>query len=153
MSVSQRLAELGITLPPPAAPMGSYVPARRAGGLLHLSGHLGKRAGRVVTGRVGADLDVEEAQELARSVALDLVATAAEAAGGVDRLAGVVKLVGFVRGAAGFDQQPAVVNGASGRLVEIFGEAGRHARSAIGVAELPLGAALEVEAIFALAER
>ena len=152
MSVTQRLAELGIALPPPAAPMGSYVPARRAGALLHVSGHLGKRDGRVVTGRVGEDLNVEEAHELARSIAIDLVATAAEAAGGVDRLAGVVKLVGFVRSAAGFDQQPAVVNGASARLVEIFGEAGRHARSAIGVGELPLGAALEIEAIFVLTE-
>ncbi|MGA2284468.1 MAG: RidA family protein [Candidatus Dormibacteria bacterium] len=151
MSVTQRLAELGITLPRPTAPLGSYVPARRAGGLLHLSGHLAKRDGQVVTGRVGAEVDVESARELARQIALDLVASAAEAAGGPDGLAGVVKLVGLVRSAPGFDQQPAVLNGASDQLVEIFGEAGRHARTAVGVGELPMGAALEIEAVFALA--
>jgi enamine deaminase RidA (YjgF/YER057c/UK114 family) len=151
MTASQRLAELGIALPPPTTPVGSYVPARRGGGLLFLSGHLAKSGGRVVTGRVGAEVDLGRARELARLVALDLVATAAEAAGGVDGLAGVVRLLGLVRSAPGFDQQPAVMNGASDLLVEIFGEAGRHARSAVGVSELPLGAALEVEAIFALA--
>jgi enamine deaminase RidA (YjgF/YER057c/UK114 family) len=150
VTVSRRLAELGITLPPPATPVGSYVPARRSGSLLHLSGHLAKREGRVVTGRVGADVEPETARELARLVALDLVATAAEAAGGVDRLAGVVRLLGLVRSAPGFDQQPAVMNGASDLLLEIFGEAGRHARSAVGVSELPLGAVLEVEAVFEL---
>lgn len=151
MSVSRRLEELGLTLPAPATPVGSYVSARRSGGLLHLSGHLSRRDGSVVTGQVGRDIDVETARALARAVALELVATAAAAAGGVDRLAGVVKLVGFVRSAPGFQQQPAVVNGASDLLVEIFGEAGRHARSAVGVSELPLGAAVEVEAVFALA--
>ncbi|MGP8161260.1 MAG: RidA family protein [Candidatus Dormibacteria bacterium] len=151
MSVTQRLADLGITLPRPSAPLGSYVPARRAGGLLHLSGHLAKRDGQVVTGRVGAEVDVESARELARQIALDLVASAAEAAGGPDGLAGVVKLVGLVRSAPGFDQQPAVLNGASDLLVEIFGEAGRHARTAVGVGELPMGAAIEIEAVFALA--
>jgi enamine deaminase RidA (YjgF/YER057c/UK114 family) len=104
-----------------------------------------------VTGRVGAEVDVESARELARQIALDLVASAAEAAGGPDGLAGVVKLVGLVRSAPGFDQQPAVLNGASDQLVEIFGEAGRHARTAVGVGELPMGAALEIEAVFALA--
>jgi len=150
VTVSRRLTELGITLPAASVPLGSYVPARRAGGLLHLSGHLAKRGGEVVTGRVGAEIDVETARELARQVALDLVATAAEASGGVDRLAGVVKLVGLVRSAPGFDRQPAVLNGASDQLVEIFGEEGRHARTAIGVSELPMGAVLEIEAVFAL---
>jgi enamine deaminase RidA (YjgF/YER057c/UK114 family) len=150
VTASQRLAELGITLPPPTTPLGSYVPARRAGNLLHVSGHLAKRAGRVVSGRVGEDIDPEAARDLAAEVALALVATAADAAGGVDRLAGVVKLLGLVRSAPGFDGQPAVINGASDRLVEIFGEAGRHSRSAIGVSELPNGAALEIEAIFEL---
>jgi enamine deaminase RidA (YjgF/YER057c/UK114 family) len=148
---SERLTELGLALPPPTKPVGSYVPARRAGNLLHISGHLAKREGRVVTGRVGGEIELETARELARQVALDLVATAAEAAGGVDRLAGVVKLLGLVRSAPGFDQQPAVMNGASDLLVEVFGEAGRHARSAVGVSELPMGAALEVEAVFELA--
>jgi enamine deaminase RidA (YjgF/YER057c/UK114 family) len=150
VSVSRRLAELGLTLPPPTAPAGSYVPARRAGDLLHVSGHISRRQGQVVAGRVGADLDVDAARELAAQVALELVATAAQAAGGTDHLAGVVKLLGLVRSAPGFDQQSQVINAASDRLVEIFGEAGRHARSAIGVSELPLGAAIEIEAIFAL---
>ena len=109
MTASRRLAELGISLPGATAPLGSYVPARRAGQLLHLSGHLAKRDGAVVAGRVGAEIDVGTARGLARQVALDLVATAAEAAGGVDALAGVVKLVGLVRSAPGFDQQPAVI--------------------------------------------
>jgi enamine deaminase RidA (YjgF/YER057c/UK114 family) len=150
VTAGRRLAELGISLPRAATPLGSYVPARRVGHLLHLSGHLAKRDGAVVTGRVGAEIDVETARGLARQVAVDLIATAAEAAGGVDALAGVIKLVGFVRSAPGFDQQPAVINGASDLLVEIFGEAGRHARSALGVSELPMGAAIEIEAIFEL---
>ena len=150
MTAGRRLAELGISLPRAATPLGSYVPARRGGHLLHLSGHLAKRDGAVVTGRVGAEIDVETGRGLARQVALDLIATAAEAAGGVDALAGVVKLAGFVRSAPGFDQQPAVINGASDLLVEIFGEPGRHARSAIGVSELPMGAVIEIEAIFEL---
>ena len=151
MTVSRRLTELGISLPRATPPIGSYVPARRAGHLLYISGHLAKRDGTVVTGRVGAEIDLESARELARQIALDLVGTAAEGAGGVDALAGVVKLLGLVRSAPGFDQQPAVINGASDLLVEIFGEPGRHARSAIGVSELPLGAAVEIEAIFELA--
>jgi enamine deaminase RidA (YjgF/YER057c/UK114 family) len=151
MTPSGRLVELGISLPRATGALGSYVPARRAGQLLHVSGHLGKRDGTVVTGRVGAEITVDTARLLARQVAIDLVATAAEAAGGVDALAGVIKLVGLVRSAPGFDQQPAVINGASDLLVDIFGERGRHARSAVGVSELPLGAAVEIEAIFELA--
>ena len=149
-TVSPRLAQLGIRLPAPAVAVGSYVPARRSGDRLYLSGHLSRRDGQVVTGRVGQDIDVKTARELARQVALDLVGTAAGAAGGVDHLTGVIKVTGLVRSAPGFDQQPAVINGASDCLVEIFGEAGRHARSALGVSELPLGAALEIEAIFSL---
>ncbi len=152
MSLTSRLRDLGLELPPAATPVGSYLPARRSGDLLHVSGHLSRRGGRVATGLVGGDVDVETARALARQTALELVATAAQAAGGPDRLAGVIKVVGFVRSAPGFDQQPAVVNGASDLLVEIFGESGRHARSALGVSELPLGAALEIEAVFAVAE-
>lgn len=151
MSVGERLAELGISLPKPTVALGSYVTARQAGDLLFLSGHLPRVDGRVVTGRVGDDVDLETARGLARQVAVDLVATAAAAAGGVDRLAGVVKLFGMVRSAPGFVQQPAVIDGASDQLVQIFGEPGRHARSAVGQAELPMGAVLEIEAIFLLA--
>lgn len=150
MTISERLTELHITLPAPAKPLGSYVPARRHGALLYLSGHLPRRDGQVVHGRVGAEVGLEIAQQMARKIALELVATAAEAAGGVDRLAGVVKLVGFVRSAPGFTKQPLVLNGASDVLVEIFGDAGRHARSAIGVSELPMGAVMEIEAIFTM---
>jgi len=150
VTISERLAELRITLPAPAKPLGSYVPARRHGALLYLSGHLPRRDGQVVTGRVGAEVVPEIAQQMARKIALELVATAAEAAGGVDRLAGVVKLTGFVRSAPGFTKQPTVINGASDVLAEIFGDAGRHARSAVGVSELPMGAVMEIEAIFTI---
>jgi len=149
--VSERLAALGLTLPPVGAPLASYVPARRSGRLLYLSGHVSRADGRVVAGVVGADIDAAEAQALARSIALDLLATAAAALGSVDDVAGVVRLTGYVRSAPGYEGQPAVINGASELLVDVLGEAGRHARSAVGVSELPLGAAVEIEAIFEIA--
>lgn len=149
--VAGRLAALGLRLPEPTAPVGSYLPARVAGGAVHTSGHVGKRDGAVVRGLVGADLSTAEARDLARSTALDLLGSAAAAAGGVDRLAGVLRVTGFVAGVPGFEEQPQVLNGASDLFVEVFGEAGRHVRSAVGVASLPLGAALEIEAVFLLA--
>lgn len=148
MSISQRLAELGLTLPQAAAPLANYVPARRSGNLMHLSGHLGKRDGKVVTGRAGEDLGVDELREVARLCALDMLGSAAAALDGdVDRVRGVVKVVGMVRSAPGFGDQPAIVNGASDLFVEVLGDAGRHARAAVGMAELPMGAALEIEAV------
>jgi enamine deaminase RidA (YjgF/YER057c/UK114 family) len=152
-TLSQRLTALGISLPPPAPPVGSYTLARRHGDLLHLSGHIAHRAGAVVTGRVGEEVTTEEARALAREVAIALLATAAAQAGGPDRLGGVVKLTAFVRSAPGFTDQPAVANGASDLFLELFGADGRHARSAVGVSELPLGACLEIEAIFSIRER
>jgi enamine deaminase RidA (YjgF/YER057c/UK114 family) len=149
--VSERLAALGLTLPPAGAPLASYVPARRSGRLLYLSGHVSRADGRVAAGVVGADIDAAQAQALARAIALDLLATAAAALGSVDDIAGVVRLTGYVRSAPGFEGQPAVINGASELFVDVFGEAGRHARSAVGVSELPLGAAIEIEAIFEIA--
>jgi enamine deaminase RidA (YjgF/YER057c/UK114 family) len=149
--VSERLAALGLTLPPVGAPLASYVPARRSGRLLYLSGHVSRADGRVVAGVVGADIDAAQARALARAIALDLLATAAAALGSVDDIAGVVRLTGYVRSAPGFDGQPAVINGASELFVDVIGEAGRHARSAVGVSELPLGAAVEIEAIFEIA--
>jgi enamine deaminase RidA (YjgF/YER057c/UK114 family) len=149
--VSERLAALGLTLPPAGAPLASYVPARRSGRLLYLSGHVSRADGRVVAGVVGADIDAAQAQALARAIALDLLATAAAALGSVDDIAGVVRLTGYVRSAPGFEGQPAVINGASELFVDVIGEAGRHARSAVGVSELPLGAAVEIEAIFEIA--
>jgi enamine deaminase RidA (YjgF/YER057c/UK114 family) len=125
------------------------VPARRSAGLLFLSGHLGKRDGQLVRGRVGGDIDRDQAYALARAAATDILASALAALGSLDSITGVVQVTGFVNSAPGFTEQPAVVNGASDLLVDVFGEErGRHARSSVGVAELPLGAAVEIEAIF-----
>lgn len=147
-ALSERLAALGLSLPPAQPPVASYVPARRHGDLLYLSGHVSRADGAVARGIVGDDVDTAAAAAMARAIALDLLASAAAAMGSVDALVGVVRLTGYVRSAPGFDGQPAVVNGASDLLVDLFGEAtGRHARSAIGVSELPLGAAVEIEAI------
>lgn len=147
MSVDDRLAELGITLPSTTAPVANYVSTRRAGNLLFVSGHLCKRAGTVVTGRVGDDVDTQTGYDLARLAAIDILGTAHAALGSLDDVA-VVKLTGFVNSAPGFTEQSAVVNGASDLFVQVLGaERGAHARSAIGVAQLPLGAAVEVEAI------
>jgi enamine deaminase RidA (YjgF/YER057c/UK114 family) len=148
VSVDDRLAELGIVIPESTAPVANYVTARRSGSLLFLSGHLGKRDGAVVTGRLGEDVATDAGYDLARSAAIDLLGTARAALGTLDSVA-VVKLTGFVQSASTFTEQSAVINGASDLLVAVFGqERGRHARSAIGVAQLPLGAAVELEAIF-----
>lgn len=145
-----RLKELGLTLPAVTAPVAAYVPAVCTGGLVWTSGQLPFVDGRLVaTGLVGAEVDPETAHELARVCALAALAAAAEAAGSVDALLSVVKLVGFVASAPGFAGQSAVINGASTFLGEIFGPGG-HARSAVGVAALPLGAPVEVEAVFAV---
>jgi enamine deaminase RidA (YjgF/YER057c/UK114 family) len=147
MTVDDRLAELGIVLPATTAPVANYVSTRRSGSLLFVSGHVSRRAGAVVSGKVGDDIDTEAAYELARLVALDILGTAHAALGSLDDVT-LVKITGFVNSAPGFTEQPAVVNGASDLFVQVLGtERGAHARSAIGVAQLPLGAAVEVEAI------
>ncbi|GLY68643.1 RidA family protein [Amycolatopsis taiwanensis] len=147
MSWSSRLAELGITLPAVAAPVAAYVPAVRTGSLVYTSGQLPFIEGELAaTGKVGAEVSPEEAKRHARTCALNALA-AVHALVGVDSVVRVVKLVGFVASAEGFTGQPAVVNGASEALGEIFGAAGAHARSAVGVAELPLGAPVEIELI------
>lgn len=147
MSIGTRLRELGITLPAPAAALANYVPAVSAAGLLFLSGHLSRRDGSVVAGRLGVDIDVAGGHDLARLVAIDLLATAQQALGDLDGVRRVVRVVGMVNSGPGFTEQPAVIDGASDLLVEVFGERGRHARIALGVAQLPRGAALELEAI------
>jgi enamine deaminase RidA (YjgF/YER057c/UK114 family) len=148
MSVDDRLAELGITLPPTTSPVANYVSTRRSGNLLFVSGHLCKRAGEVVTGKVGEDVDAQTGYDLARLAALESLGSVRAALGSLDDVT-VVKLTGFVNSAPGFTEQSAVINGASDLLVEVLGaERGAHARSAIGVAALPLGAAVEVEVIF-----
>ena len=151
-SVSERLAELQITLPPVAAPVAAYVPAVRTGNQVWTSGQLPfVDGGLPATGKVGAEVTAEEAADLARTAALNALA-AVDALVGVDRITRVLKIVGFVSSAEGFTGQPAVVNGASNLIGEIFGEAGAHARSAVGVAELPLGAPVEIELIVEVAD-
>lgn len=151
---SERLKALGIELPPVTKPVGSYVPAVRHGDLVILSGQIPIRDGKVVySGHVGAPdgRSLVEAQAAARLCALNAIAIGADAAGGVDRLGRVLKLVVYVASHEGFTDQPKVANGASDFLVEVFGDAGRHARAAVGVAELPLGATVEVEVTFVVA--
>jgi enamine deaminase RidA (YjgF/YER057c/UK114 family) len=145
-----RLAALGIVLPAPAAPIASYVPAVIAGGMLHVSGQLPFAAGDVVTGRLATADDIAAGQDAARLCAVMLLAQARAALGGLDRIAQVVKLNVFVASAPDFTDQPRVANGASDLMQAVFGAAGQHARAAVGVAALPLGAMVEVDALFAL---
>jgi enamine deaminase RidA (YjgF/YER057c/UK114 family) len=150
MSWSDRLTELGLTLPAVATPAGAYVPAVRSGSLVFTAGQLPLIGGSLAaTGKLGAEIDVRRGQELARTCALNALA-AVDALVGLDTVQRVVKVVGFVASAPGFSEQPAILNGASELLGEVFGEAGAHARSAVGVAELPLGAPVEVELIVEL---
>ncbi|MGS0686437.1 RidA family protein [Nakamurella sp. GG22] len=147
MTVGARLAELGIELPAVAAAAGSYLPTVQTGNLVFTAGQLPFVDGRLpATGRVGAEVSPEDAKGYARQAALNVLA-AVDAAVGLDRVERIVKVVGFVASAEGFTGQPGVVNGASDLFAEVFGEDGRHARSAVGVAELPLGAPVEIEAI------
>ncbi len=148
MSPAERLAALGIMLPPVTAPVAAYVPAVRTGAYVYVSGQLPVADGELpATGKVGDEVSAPDAAVMARTCALNALAAAAEAAGGLDAIRRIVKVVGFVASAPGFNGQPQVINGASELLIEVFGEAGRHARSAVGVAELPLDAPVEVELI------
>jgi enamine deaminase RidA (YjgF/YER057c/UK114 family) len=147
VSWSERLKELGIELPGVAAPLAAYVPAVKSGKHVYTSGQLPFVDGALAaTGKVGAEISPEEAKGHARTSALNALA-AVHALVGIDNVARIVKVVGFVASAEGFTGQPAVVNGASELLGEVFGDAGIHARSAVGVAELPIGSPVEVELI------
>ena len=147
MSASARLAELGIELPAVVAPLAAYVPAVRTGNLVYTAGQLPMQSGTLLrTGKVGADVTPEEAKDLARVCALNALA-AVHSLVGVDAVTRIVKVVGFVASAPGFTGQPGVVNGASQLFGDVFGDAGAHARSAVGVSELPLDAPVEVELI------
>ena len=146
--IEERLAEMGIDLPPAAAPLASYVPVRIAGDQAFVSGQVPIERGRILSkGRLGAELSVEQGQEATRRCALQGLAALRDALGSLDRVEGVVRLDVFVVSAPGFTDQPKVANGASDLLVDVFGEQGRHARAAVGVAELPLGASVEVAMI------
>ena len=148
-TVSERLAELRIDLPEVAAPVAAYVPAIRTGNQVWTSGQLPFVDGQLAaTGKVGEGVPEEDAARLARTATLNGLA----AIDGIDKVTRVLKIVGYVASAPGFSAQPAVVNGASNLMGEIFGEAGEHARSAVGVAELPLGAPVEVELIVEVAD-
>lgn len=151
MSVSARLAELGLELPAVVAPLAAYVPAVRTGNLVFTAGQLPMVDGKLVrTGKVGAAVTPEQAAELARIAAFNALA-AVDALVGLDAVTRVVKVVGFVASAPGFTGQPAVINGASTFLGEVFGESGAHARSAVGVSELPLDSPVEVELVVEIA--
>jgi enamine deaminase RidA (YjgF/YER057c/UK114 family) len=147
MSAGQRLRDLGIELPEVVMPAGAYVPAVQSGSLVFTAGQLPVVAGRLVsTGKVGAEIDAGEAAGLARSCALNALA-AVHALVGIDAVRRVVKVTGFVASAPGFTEQPAVIDGASALFGEVFGDAGGHARSAVGVAELPKNAPVELEIV------
>lgn len=151
MSPSAKLAELGIKLPDVVPPLAAYVPAVRTGNLVYTAGQLPMEAGSLIqAGKVGADVTPEDGKELARVCALNALA-AVHSLVGIDSVTRVVKVVGFVASAPGFNGQPAVVNGASELFGEVFGDAGAHARSAVGVSELPLDAPVEVEVIVEVA--
>ncbi len=148
MSVTARLAELGITIPQVAKPVASYVPATTTGNLVFTAGQLPFVDGQLpATGKVGDEVSAEDAKDLARIAVLNAIAAVETAIGSVDRVTRIVKLVVFVASTPGFTGQPAVANGASDTLVDIFGDAGRHARSAVGVAALPLDAPVELELV------
>jgi enamine deaminase RidA (YjgF/YER057c/UK114 family) len=150
-SPGERLRELSLTLPTVAAPAGAYVPARRSGSLVFTAGQVPLVDGILAaSGKVGAEITPEQGYDLARICALNALAAVDDLVG-LAAVAGVVKVVGFVASAPGFTGQPGVINGASELLGAVFGEAGRHARSAVGVAELPLGAPVEVELVVELA--
>jgi len=152
MTIAQRLLDLGITLPQPAAPVAAYVPTVEIGGLLHISGQLPFREdGSLITGRMGESIDMEAGAEAARRCAIMLLAQIRAALDGdLDRVVRIVKLGAFISSTADFTGQPKVANGASELMQAVFGDAGRHARSAVGVPVLPLGAVVEIDGIVAV---
>jgi enamine deaminase RidA (YjgF/YER057c/UK114 family) len=149
MSAEARIKELGVTLPPPPKPGGNYVPGVRVGNLLFLSGHGPSRVDGVpgARGKLGRDLSIEDGYKVAREVGINLLGTARSLLGSLDKVKRVVKVLGMVSSAEGFGDQPKVINGFSDLMVEVFGENGRHARSAVGMAELPSGIPVEIEMI------
>ena len=147
MSISQRLQDLGIVLPPVAVPAAAYVPFVRTGNLVFLSGHIAKKDGKPWVGQLGRDLDTATGRDAARAIAIDLMGTLQAAVGDLSKVRRIVKLMSLVNSTPDFTEQHLVTNGCSELLAEVFGDAGRHARSAFGVAQIPLGACVEIELI------
>ena len=143
--IADRLAELGIVLPPPMPPAGNYLGCVVDGDILHVGGHGPVDGSRMVTGKVGRDLDIEEAARAARMTGLSILATVQAELGSLDRIQRILMVFGMVNVAPGFDRTPAVIDGCSNLFVDVFGDAGRHTRSAVGLAELPFGIAVEIE--------
>src|SRR6266487_1648393 len=143
--IDDRLHELGISLPPPRAPLANYVPARRVGNLVYTAGQVSGTAEREIKGKLGTELNVEQGREAARICALNCLAALLTVLDSLDSVKQLVRVGAFVNSAAGFNQQPAVANGASDLFVDLFGDAGRHARTAVGVNQLPADFAVEVE--------
>ena len=151
-SIEAKLTELGLSLPEAPAPAANYVPFVQVGNLVHISGQISNGPDGLITGKLGADLSVEQGADAARSCAVSLLAQAKAATGGdLSKIKRLVKLVGFVNSTPDFTDQPKVINGASDLMVALMGDAGRHARSAVSAASLPLGVAVEIEAIFEVA--
>lgn len=148
MSIDDRLAELGLTLPPAPAPAANYVPYVRSGNLLFVSGQISANEDGLILGRLGEDMETAEGAEAARRCGLALLAQVRAALGSLDRVRQVVRLGGFVNSTAEFTEQPEVVNGCSDLMAQVFGDAGRHARAAISANALPRGVAVEIEAVF-----
>jgi enamine deaminase RidA (YjgF/YER057c/UK114 family) len=153
MSPEEKIKELGIELPVTPAPVGSYIPCTRAGNLLFLSGILPFRDGLLTrTGRVGESITLDEARDEARTAAINALSVLKAYSGSLDKITRCIKITGYVASSPGFTEQPKVLNAASDLLFEIFGEAGRHVRSAVGVNVLPLNASVEIEFIFEVSE-
>ena len=152
MTIAQRLQELGIVLPPVAVPAAAYVPFVRSGNLLFVSGHIAKRGGKPWVGQLGRDIDTATGREAARAVAIDLLGTLHAAVGDLGRIERIVKVMSLVNSTPDYIEQHLVTNGCSELLAEVFGDKGAHARSAFGVAQIPMGACVEIELIAQLSE-
>jgi enamine deaminase RidA (YjgF/YER057c/UK114 family) len=147
MSVYDKLSQLGITLPPVSVPAAAYVPFVRSGNLVFLSGHLAKKDGKPWVGQLGAGIDTAEGKLAARAIAIDLIGTLHAAVGDLNKVTRIVKLMSLVNSTGAFTEQHLVTNGASELIAEVFGDKGAHARSAFGVAQVPMGACVEIEMI------
>ena len=146
-NISERLKALGIDLPPPGPPAAAYVMAATTGNTVFLSGHIAKKEGKPWVGKLGKDMDTDAGKAAARAIAIDLLATLQTHLGSLDKVKRIVKVMGLVNSTDQYTEQHLVINGCSELLFEVFGEAGKHARSAFGVAQIPLGACVEIELI------